>query len=230
MKAKVITLLSIAVVCSLAITACVNSGILFFPDNVSNSQTTETSSEMSEKPVTQDTQLVAETTAATTEYSVETVRQTTEYVQETTTYVKETDLLQMTPISGSEGSIDFVSPGKDNYGKEGYSHSFCNSYNWYREDDEWFPVSYYLEGKYHECSFTIGLDESSKNNDYNSWLEFYDQDDNLIFMTDKFTMGSKPASYSFSVKDVDVLKIDFKIDTTDFMDVSFFNISKMNIQ
>ena len=61
-------------------------------------------------------------------------------------------------------------------------------------------------------------------------FEFYDQDNNLIFKTDKLTKGVKPMSYDFSVKDVDVLSVDFKMDTKNFMGVSFLYLSELSLK
>lgn len=66
--------------------------------------------------------------------------------------------------------------------------------------------TYLLDNKYSLCRGEIAWSKKDKNSTATAWIEFY-SGDQLIYITEKITVDSRPFSFSFSVEGVEKLTI-----------------------
>lgn len=69
-----------------------------------------------------------------------------------------------------------------------------------------YNPTYLLDKKYSSCEGEIAWSKSDKNSKETAWIEFYSGDE-LIYITEKITVDSRPLAFSFSVDDVEKITI-----------------------
>lgn len=69
-----------------------------------------------------------------------------------------------------------------------------------------YNPTYLLDNKYSTCEGEIAWAKNDKNSKETAWIEFYSGDE-LIYITDKITVDSRPLTFSFSVDGIEKLTI-----------------------
>lgn len=92
----------------------------------------------------------------------------------------------------------------DTYGTE-YLTAYVGHHSG-RDINYSYNPTYLLDYKYTTFEGQIAWSKSDKNSKETAWIEFY-SDNELIYITDKITVDSRPLSFSFSVEGIEKLTI-----------------------
>lgn len=109
------------------------------------------------------------------------------------------------------GLSNYLDPLSETYSVDSYGNSYKTGYNvvysWHR--DGLSIAKYRLNGEYSQCMGSMAYCMDSYKEGY-IILNFYDENDNLLYKTDKADYNTKCFDFSFPVKDVQILNITYE--------------------
>lgn len=109
------------------------------------------------------------------------------------------------------GLNNHLEPLSETYSMDSYGNSYKTGYNvvYSREFDQISIAKYRLNGEYNQCMGSMAYCMNAYKEGY-IILNFYDENDNLLYKTDKADYNTEYFDFNFSVENVKILKITYE--------------------